>query len=100
MLSTLSAKVLDEAIFNGQAPSESAHLIWNRHVDLYGKSKCDEAFEYESMEDISIESSYCGETSRNQRSIKSKQEVQAKGARLSSCSYRTCLVWPRQQDSK
>ena len=69
MLSTLSAEVLDEAIFNGQTPPESAHLIWSKLVDLYGKSKCDEAYEYESMEDMSIESSYSGETSRNQRSI-------------------------------
>ena len=30
MLSTLSAEVQDEAIFNGQPPSESAHLIWTR----------------------------------------------------------------------
>ena len=46
MLSTLSAEVLDEAIFNGQTPPESAHLIWTRLVDLYEKSKCDEAHEY------------------------------------------------------
>ena len=51
MLSTLSAEVLDEAIFNGQTPPESAHLIWTGLVDLYEKSKCDEAYEYESMED-------------------------------------------------
>ena len=36
ILSTLSAEVLDEAIFNGQTPLESAHLIWTRLVDLYG----------------------------------------------------------------
>ena len=30
MLSTLSAEVQDEAIFNGQPPPESAHLIWTR----------------------------------------------------------------------
>ena len=75
MLSTLSVVVLDEAIFNGQTPSESAHLIWTRLVDLYRKSKCDEAYEYETMEDMSIESSYSGETSRNQRSIEPEQEV-------------------------
>ena len=77
MLSTLSAEVLDEAIFNGQTPLESAHLIWTRFVDLYGKSKCDEAHEYESMEDMSIESSCSGETSRNHQSIKPEQDVQA-----------------------
>ena len=65
MLSTWSAEVLDEAIFNGQTPPESAHLIWTRLVDLYKKSKCDEAHEYESMEDMSVESSCSGETSRN-----------------------------------
>ena len=47
MLSTLSAKVLDEAIFNGQTPPESAHLIWTRLVDLHGKPKCDYAYELE-----------------------------------------------------
>ena len=45
MLSTLSVEVLDEAIFNGQTPPKSAHLIWTRLVDLYKKSKCDEAHE-------------------------------------------------------
>ena len=34
-LSTLSAEVQDEAIFNGQTPSESVHLIWTRLVNLY-----------------------------------------------------------------
>ena len=66
ILSTLSTEILDEAIFNGQTRLESAHLIWTRLVDFYGKSKCDDAYEYESMEDISIESSCSGETSRNQ----------------------------------
>ena len=56
ILNTLSAKVLDEAIFNGQTPPESAHLIWTRLVKLYGKSKCDEAYELESMDNMSIES--------------------------------------------
>ena len=45
ILSTLSAEVLGEAIFNGQTPLESAHLILTRLVELYGKSKCDEAYE-------------------------------------------------------
>ena len=30
ILSTLSAEVQDEAIFNGQPPPKSAHLIWTR----------------------------------------------------------------------
>jgi hypothetical protein len=42
MLSTLSAEVQDEAIYNGQPPPESAHLIWTRLFELYGMSKCDE----------------------------------------------------------
>ena len=100
MLSTLSVEVLDEAIFNGQTPPESAHLIWTRLVDLYEKSKCEETFEYESMEDMPIESTCSREALRNQRSIESKQEVQASGAMLLGCSYRTCPVWPRQQNSK
>ena len=37
ILSTLSAEVQDEAIFNGQPPPESAHLIWTKLVELYGK---------------------------------------------------------------
>jgi hypothetical protein len=98
ILSTFSAEVLDEAIFNGQTPPESAHLIWTRLVDLYGKSKCDEAYELESMEDMSIESSYSGETSRNQRSIKPELEEQAASVGLSS--YWMCQVWPWQQNSK
>ena len=65
MLSTLSAEVIDEAIFNGQPPLESAHLIWTRLVELYGKSKCDDAYELESMENMSIESSCGEEASRN-----------------------------------
>ena len=69
MLSTLSAEVLDEAIFNGQTPSESAHLIWTRLVELYRKSKCDDAYELESMENMSIDSSCSEEASRNQQSI-------------------------------
>ena len=60
ILSTLSVEVQDEAIFNGQPPSESAHLIWTRLFYLYGKSKCDDALEIESMENLSIVSS-CSE---------------------------------------
>ena len=45
ILSTLSVEVQDEEIFNGQPPPESAHLIWTRFVELYGKSKCDDALE-------------------------------------------------------
>ena len=35
ILSTLSVEVEDEAIFNGQPPPESAHIIWIRLFDLY-----------------------------------------------------------------
>ena len=65
MLSTLSAEVLDEAIFNGQPPPKSAHLILTRLVELYEKSKCDDTYELESMENMSIESSCSEEASRN-----------------------------------
>jgi hypothetical protein len=65
MLSKLSVEVLDEAIFNGQTTLKSDHRIWTRLVDLYGKSKCDETFECESMEDMSIESTCNGGASRN-----------------------------------
>ena len=60
ILSTLSIEVQDEAIFNGQPPPKSAHLIWTRLVELYGKSKYDEANECESIENMSIVSS-CSE---------------------------------------
>jgi len=87
MLSTLSAEVLDEAIFNGQTPSESAHLIWTRLVDLYGKSKCDDAYELESMEDMSIVSTCSEEAPQDLKHIESEQEVQAIDVVLSSCTY-------------
>jgi hypothetical protein len=92
MLSTLSVEVLDEAISNGQPPPESAHLIWTRLVDLYGKSKCDEAHEYESMKDMSIESSCSEETSRNQQSFELEQEVLASDDMLSGHKYWMCPV--------
>jgi hypothetical protein len=65
ILSKLSVEVQDEAIFNGQPPAESAHLIWTRIVDLYEKSKCDKAYECESMEGVPIMSSCNEEVSRN-----------------------------------
>jgi len=51
--------------FTGQQPPESAHLIWTRLVELYGKSKCDDAYELKSMENMSIESTCSEEASRN-----------------------------------
>ena len=68
ILSTMSAEVLDEAIFNGQTPLESAHLIWTRLVELYGKSKCDDAIECNSMESMSIVSSCSEEASQDLKS--------------------------------
>ena len=65
ILSTFSAEVLDEAILNGQTPLESAHLIWTRLVELYGKSKCEDAYELKSMENMFIESTCSEEASRN-----------------------------------
>jgi hypothetical protein len=65
ILSKLSVEVQDEAIFNGQPPTESAHLIWTRIVDLYEKSKCDEVYECESMEGVPIFSPCNEEVSRN-----------------------------------
>ena len=92
MLSTLSVEVLDEAIFNGQTPPDSAHLIWTRLVDLHGKSKCDEAYEYELMEDMSIESSCSEEASQDLKYTKLEQKVQDEDAMLSASTYRTCSV--------
>jgi hypothetical protein len=107
ILSTLSAEVQDEAIFNGQPPPESAHLIWTKLVEVYGKSKCDDALEVESMENMSIISS-CGEgSSQDLKSVKPEQEVQAEATALSASTYRTCSVpyqmcsvWLRQPDNR
>ena len=85
-LSTLSAEVQDEAIFNGQPPPESAHLIWTRLFDLYGKSKCDDAFEIESMESMSIVSSCSEEASQDLKSAEPEQEVQEAHDLLSACT--------------
>ena len=96
ILSTLSAEVQDEAIFNGQPPPGSAHLIWTRLVELYGKSKCDDAHELESMEKLSVVSSCSKKASQDLKSVEPEQEAQAAHDLLSACTYRTCPVWPRQ----
>jgi len=95
ILSTLSAEVLDEAIFNGQTPPKSGHLIWTRLIDLYGKSKCDDAYELETMENMSIISSCSEKASQDLKYIEPEQEVQATSDVLSSW-----LVCPKKQDSK
>ena len=92
MLSTLSAEVQDEAIFNGQPPLESTHLIWTRLFDLYEKSKCGDTLEIESIESMSIVSSCSKEASQNLKSTEPEQEVQAAHDLLSACMYRMCLV--------
>ena len=92
ILSTLSVEVQNEAIFNGQPPPESAHLIWTRLFDLYGKSKCDDALEIKSLESMSIVSSYSEEASQDLKSTEPEQEVQAAHDLLSACTYRTCSV--------
>jgi hypothetical protein len=91
ILSTLSAEVRDEAIFNGQTPSESGRLIWTRLIGLYGKSKCDDAYELKTLENMSIVSSCSEEASRNLKSTVSEQEVQATTAVVTGCTYQT---WP------
>ena len=63
ILSILSVEVQNEAIFNRQPPPESAHLIWTRLLDLYGKSKYDDTLEIESIESMSIVSSCSEEAS-------------------------------------
>ena len=99
MLSTLSVEVQDEAIFNGQPPPESAHLIWTRLFDLYGKSKCDDALEIKSIKSMSIVSSCSEEASQDLKSAELEQEVQAAHDLLSACTYQMCPVWPWQQDN-
>ena len=89
ILSTLSVEVQDETIFNGQPPLESAHLIWTRLVELYGKSKCDDALDIESMENLSIVSSCSEEASQDLKSTEPEQEVQVAHDLLSACTYRT-----------
>ena len=88
ILSTLSVEVQDEAILNEQPPPESAHLIWTRLFDLYGKSKCDHALEIELMESMSIVSLCNEEASQDLKSTEPEQEVQAAHDLLSAC---TCL---------
>ena len=88
ILSTLSVEVQDKAIFNGQPPSESAHLIWTKLVELYRKSKCDDALEVKSMENMSIMSSCSEEASQDLKSAEPEQEVQAKATALLKA-----LVW-------
>ena len=92
ILSTLSAEVQDEAIFNGQPPPESAHLIWTKLIELYGKSKCDDALEVESMENMSIMSSCSEEASQDLKSAEPEQEVQTEATALSASTYRMCSV--------
>ena len=75
ILSTLSAEVQDEAIFNGQPPPKSAHLIWTRLVELYGKSKRDDAHEPKSMEKLSVVSSCSKEASQDLKSAEPEQEA-------------------------
>ena len=99
-LSTLSAEVQDEAIINGQPPLESSHLIWTRLIELYEKSKCDDAHELESMETLFVVSSCSKEASQDLKSIEPEQEVQTVYDLLSAYTYRMCLVLLRQQGSQ
>ncbi len=95
LLSTLSAEVLEEAIYDEDTPSESAHHIWTKLCGLYGKAKCDDAHEL----NMSMVTSCSQEASRNLQSIEPEQEVQVKDDSLPGCSYRTCPVLVRQQGS-
>ena len=94
ILSTLSTEVQDEAIFNGQPPSKGAHLIWTRLVELYEKSKCDDALEIESMESMSIVSSCSEEASQDLKSAEPEQEVQAAHDLLSTYTYQSPVCLP------
>jgi hypothetical protein len=96
ILSILSAEVQAEAIYNGQTPLESAHVIWTRLIELYGKSKCDDACELESMENMSTMSTCSEEASQDLKTIEPEQEVQAEDAVLSASEYRTCPILLRQ----
>ena len=92
ILSTLTVEVQDEAIFNGQPPSESAHLIWTRLVELYGKSKCDDALDDTTKKPH--------KTSRApSQSKKCKQRMTCcllAHTRRVRYAYRMCPVCPRQ----
>jgi hypothetical protein len=92
----LSAEVQADAIYNGQTPSESAHVIWTRLIELYGKSKYDDARELESMENMSTVSTCSEEASQDLKTIEPEQEVQAEDAVLSASEYRTCPILLRQ----
>ena len=56
------------------------------------KSKCDDALEVESMENMSIMSSCSEEASQDLKSAEPEQEVQAEATALSASTYRTCPV--------
>ena len=99
LLSTLSAEVLEEAIYDEDTPSESAHHIWTKLCGLYGKAKCDDAHEL----NMSMVTSCSQEASINLQSIEPEHVKQVEDDLLPGCSYRTCPVSPvlvRQQGSK
>jgi hypothetical protein len=88
LLSTLSAEVLEEAIYDEDTPSESAHHIWSKLCGLYGKAKCDEAHEL----NMSMVSPSSQEASRKLQSIEPEHVLQVEDDLLPGCSYRTCPV--------
>ena len=91
LLSTLSAEVLEEAIYDEDTPSESAHHIWTKLCGLYGKSEYDEAHEL----NLFMVSSSNEEVSRNLQSIKTEQEVQVEDDLLPGCPYQTSGIYTR-----
>jgi len=92
MLSTVSAEVREEVIYKGQPPPESAHLIWTRLVEFYGKSKCDEMPKCASMESVLSELTCDQEASSNQQSTEPEPEAEVADSLLSVSENRTCPV--------
>jgi len=53
ILSTLSVEVQDEAIYNGQTPPSSAHIIWVKLFELYGKPNDNECYVWKTKDNMS-----------------------------------------------
>jgi len=72
ILSTLSAEVQDDAIYNGQTLPSSAHVIWVKLNELYGKSNDNECYVWKTKDNMSTILHCNDETSSNLKSAEPK----------------------------
>jgi len=72
ILSTLSVEVQDEAIYNGQTPSSSAHVIWVKLFELYGKPNDNECYVWKTKDNMSTILHCNEETSDDPKSAEPK----------------------------